>query len=561
MFSFLNKFMLRSLFIKSLFILVLPLSAEFAMNEKDSTHVDGFTQQQITQQQNVPIEGPTENINSMQGNINTKGAEEIKENTEYLISTPGGVEGLEQGGEKKGEFKGEEVKVYTKKAGEGDSEDEHNEDAKEERYFKKMSKYEKPFHSVRATVGFFEGLYGYSKDVELNCSESLIFFYRRATFLFFCPLLFNSLLNFIFEIDNKPSGGYFNFFSVGWRTLPFLKIITFDIHFNWFLFAVSAWFDFVYFPTGFKNKHLFSDNSHKLFHKLSFIPMFLFAFVFDAVSLCVNFKVDDYFYITVNLSYVLQEIVGSLLYLCVQNFNGTESSVCGHCTICTERNLQTCLKAAGNKGNVNIPQNNSRFVKRPVFNLGRTYETVENIGNNKANLNNIHTNNMYEVGMNNFSFRNQYFPNGDQYIPYNSGYFGGENNMNSQFNKDTNNNIYNEEEINMNSQFNNNTNINNNFSRNVGGLENNLSNNNKYNKGNLLISSDSEGEMENINEDLESAFMKNDKNPKQHQKSYPNVAENEAQAGNGISGYEDLLKSQQNIIKKKKKLKKIEFSE
>ena len=41
--------------------------------------------------------------------------------------------------------------------------------------------------------------------------------------------------------------------------------------------------------------------------------MFLFSFVFDAVSFCVNFKVDDYFYITVNLSYVLQKIVSWLL--------------------------------------------------------------------------------------------------------------------------------------------------------------------------------------------------------------------------------------------------------
>jgi len=360
---------------------------------------------------------------------------------------------------RKDDFKVKNVKVCTEKVctekeGKGESEGEHNQNAKEA-YFKKFFKYELVFHSVKATVGFFEGAYGYSKDVELNCSESLIFFYRRATFLFFCPLLFNSLLNFIFEIDNKPSGGYFNFFSVGWRTLPFLKIITFDIHFNWFLFAVSAWFDFVYFPTGFKNKDLFSYNPHKL----SFIPMFLFAFVFDAVSLCVNFKVDDYFYITVNLSYVLQEIVGSFLYRCVYNLSGTESSVCGHCTICTERDLKTFLNEE-NKGNVNIPPYNSGFGKRHVINLGKNYEIVEDIRNNKANLNNIdintNTNNMYNVvDRNNFSFANQYFQ-------YNSGYFGGENNMNLRINNNTNNNIYNEGEINVNLGSNN-TNIDNNL--------------------------------------------------------------------------------------------------
>ena len=433
MFSFLNKFMLRSLFIKSLFILVLPLSAEFAMNEKDSTHVDGFTQQQ-----NIPIVSPTENNsmqgpennNNMQGNINTNGAEGKEDNTEYLRSTPVGEDELEQGGERKDDyFKVKNVKVCTEKDVKGESGDEYK-----EKYFKKMRKYEIPFHSVKATVGFFERAYGYSKDVELNCSESLIFFYRRATFLFFCPLLFNSLLNFIFEIDNKPSGRYFNFFSVGWRTLPFLKIITFDIHFNWFLFAVSAWFDFVYFPTGFKNKDLFSYSPHKL----SFIPMFLFAFVFDAVSLCVNFKVDDYFYITVNLSYVLQEIVGSLLYRRVKNLPGTESSVCGYCTICTERNLKTFLNEE-NKGNVDILQYNSGLANRPVINSGNNYRTVENIANNKVNLNNINintntnTNIIYNEGMNNLSFRNKY-------IPYNSGYFGGGNYMDLQINNNIINN-------------------------------------------------------------------------------------------------------------------------
>ena len=427
MFSFFNKFMLRSLFIRSLFILVLPLSTGFAMKESDSSH--------NLLLQNIPTGSPTEN-NSKQDNINTKGAEDKEDNTEHLISTPGGEEGFGQGGERKYDFKVKNVKVCIEKEGKGESADEYNEDAREEKHFKKMRKYELPFHCVKATVGFFVGIDDYSKDVKLNCSESLIFFYRRATFLFFCPLFFNSLLNFIFEIDNKPSGGYFNFFSVGWRTLPFLKIITFDIHFNWFLFAVSAWFDFVYFPTGFKNKDLFSYN----FHKRSFIPMFLFAFVFDAVSLCVNFKVDDYFYITVNLSYVLQEIVGRLFYPCFKNnMSGTESSVCGHCTICTERNLKTFLNE-GNKGNVDILPCNSGLGKIPVINLGEKYEIVENIGNNKANLNNINintnTNNIYNEDINNFSFANQYFQ-------YNSGYFGGENNMTSQFN---NNNIINTRE-------------------------------------------------------------------------------------------------------------------
>lgn len=427
MFSFLNKFMLRSLFIKSLFILVLPLSAEFAMKESDPSY--------YLQPQNIPIIGPTEN-NSMQGpennnSMHTKGAENTKENTENLDYTPGGEDVFEQGEKRKDDFKVKKVEVCTEKEEKGESGDEYHSAAKE-KYFKKFFKYELSFHSVKATVGFFEGAYGYSKDVELNRSESLIFFYRRATFLFFCPLLFNSLLNFIFEIDNKPSGGYFNFFSVGWRTLPFLKIITFDIHFNWFLFAVSAWFDFVYFPTGFKNKDLFSNNSCKLY----FIPMFLFAFVFDAVSLCVNFKVDDYFYITVNLSYVLQEIVGILLYRCVKNLPGTESIVCGHCDICTERNLKTFLNE-GNKDNVDILQYNSGLANRPVINSGNNYGTVENIGNNKANLNDINintnTNIIYNEGMNNFSSRNQYFS-------YNSGYFGGEDNMISQFNNDIINN-------------------------------------------------------------------------------------------------------------------------
>ena len=268
MFSFLNKFMLRSLFIRSLFILVLPLSTGFAMNEKIFDYDDTLTTENKIGNSNI--------IGNAGGEENGKSLNQsLQEKTEDL-STPVGVEEVA----KAIGAKNMDIKAHEK--GEGS-----------QKYSGGGSTLEIPFHHLVATVGFFEGNDKYSKHVELNCPENVIFFYRRAMFLFFCPLIFNSLLNFIFEIDNKPSGRYFNFFSVGWRTLPFLKIITFDIHFNWFLFAVSAWFDFVYFTNPITREDFFSEENNRNF----FIPMFFFAFFFDAVSLCVNFKVDDYFYI------------------------------------------------------------------------------------------------------------------------------------------------------------------------------------------------------------------------------------------------------------------------
>ena len=300
MFSFLNKFMLRSLVIRFFFILVLPLSTGFAMKENYDINI--IKNDEIGQS----LEAKTENLEYTPDGEGKDKKEEVKKEG-------GGVTGDKN------------IKAHEK--GEGS-----------QKYSGGVSTLKIPFHHLAATVGFFEGNDKYSKHVELNCPENVIFFYRRAMFLFFCPLIFNSLLNFIFEIDNKPSGGYFNFFSVGWRTLPFLDIITFDIHFNWFLFAVSAWFDFVYFTDPITREDFFSEGNNRNF----FIPMFFFAFVFDAVSLCVNFKVDDYFYITVNLSYFLQCIVSFCLCSRVGGDVGlvASSTVCGSCSMCRGRNLK-----------------------------------------------------------------------------------------------------------------------------------------------------------------------------------------------------------------------------
>lgn len=280
MFSFFNKFMLRSLFIRSLFILVLPLSTGFAMKETeeiDTNNIDNSNRNIIN---NNDILGKSNSTVKGSSGMQVPKIEFLQfyQNSQHCMKGPVCPPVVNGKG-------GEKISEKSKEANKGLSP-----------------------RSPLYNLFLFEGDDSLG-DVELNRPKDLIFFYRRATFLFFCPLLFNSLLNFIFEIDNKPSGIFFNFFSVGWRTLPFLKIITFDIHFNWFLFAVSAWFDFVYFPTSFISDHAFSESLNKKF----FIPMFLFSFVFDAVSFCVNFKVDDYFYITVNLSYVLQKIVGWFL--------------------------------------------------------------------------------------------------------------------------------------------------------------------------------------------------------------------------------------------------------
>ena len=294
MFSFFNKFMLRSLFIRSFFILVLPLSTGFAMKETDemtakiieSSNSNNINNDKILENSNRTVKDNINNINIIgKSNSTVKGSSGMQvpkiECLQFYQNLQNHMEGPVYPTVVNGKG-GEKISEKSKEANKGLS-----------------------TRSPLYNLFLFEGDDSLG-DVELNCPKDLIFFYRRATFLFFCPLLFNSLLNFIFEIDNKPSGIFFNFFSVGWRTLPFLKIITFDIHFNWFLFAVSAWFDFVYFPTSFISDHAFSEKLNKKF----FIPMFLFSFVFDAVSFCVNFKVDDYFYITVNLSYVLQKIVG-----------------------------------------------------------------------------------------------------------------------------------------------------------------------------------------------------------------------------------------------------------
>lgn len=297
MFSFFNKFMLRSLFIRSLFILVLPLSTGFAMKETeeiDTNNIDNSNRNIINNDKILENSNRTVKGNINDSNILGKSNSTVKDSSRMQVPD---IEYLQFYQNSQHCMKGPVCPpVVNGKGGEKISEKS-----------KEANKGLSP-RSPLYNLFFFEGDDSLG-DVELNRPKDLIFFYRRATFLFFCPLLFNSLLNFIFEIDNKPSGIFFNFFSVGWRTLPFLKIITFDIHFNWFLFAVSAWFDFVYFPTSFISDHAFSESLNKRF----FILMFLFSFVFDAVSFCVNFKVDDYFYITVNLSYVLQKIVGWLL--------------------------------------------------------------------------------------------------------------------------------------------------------------------------------------------------------------------------------------------------------
>ena len=289
MFSFFNKFMLRSLFIRSLFILFLPLSTGFAMKETEELETNNINNDKILENSNRTVKDNINDSNILgKSNSTVKGSSGMQVPKIEYLQFPQGSQTHMKGPvyhpvvNGKG---GEKISWKSKEANKGLS-----------------------TRSPLYNLFLFEGDDNLG-DVELNRPKDLIFFYRRATFLFFCPLLFNSLLNFIFEIDNKPSGIFFNFFSVGWRTLPFLKIITFDIHFNWFLFAVSAWFDFVYFPTSFIPDHPFSEKLNKKF----FIPMFLFSFVFDAVSFCVNFKVDDYFYITVNLSYVLQKIVGWFL--------------------------------------------------------------------------------------------------------------------------------------------------------------------------------------------------------------------------------------------------------
>lgn len=319
MFSFFNMFMLRSLFIRSFFILFLPLSAGFAMQAMNSFGPEDFNvygEKANTPSQNINTQSNINNNNMLEDcSILANTNKEIK-NTQCLrLNSSNMGNSVYQGGETKkekyrGDFTGyKNVKPDDGKINEGEeeSEDEYSKDGQVP-YYDKYSEFETVFRQPRATVGFFEGNDNYSKYALMDSPKFFIFFYRRGTFLFFCPLLFNSLLNFIFEIDNKPSGGFFNFFSVGWRTLPFFGIITFDIHFNWFLFAVSAWFDFVYFISFIRNEKLFSDGFNRQF----FIPMLLCSFVFDAVSLCVNFKVDDYFYITVNLSYFLQRIVGGL---------------------------------------------------------------------------------------------------------------------------------------------------------------------------------------------------------------------------------------------------------
>ena len=276
--------MLRSLFIRSFFFFFLPLSAGFAMQLKNSFGSEDFNdfgKKTITplMQSNTYIQGN----NNMRGdsdklantNRELMNTQCLQNSSNFLGNMGNSVyQGGEGGNQEKyiGKFTGyKNVKPGDKKINEGEeeSEDEYSKDGQVP-YYDKYSEFETVFCQPRATVGFFEGNDNYSKYALMDLPKSFIFFYRRGTFLFFCPLLFNSLLNFIFEIDNKPSGGFFNFFSVGWRTLPFLDIITFDIHFNWFLFAVSAWFDFVYFPTGFKNKDLFSLYIH-IIHLFPFL--------------------------------------------------------------------------------------------------------------------------------------------------------------------------------------------------------------------------------------------------------------------------------------------------
>lgn len=273
MFSFFNKFMLRSLFIQSLFVLVLPLSTGFAMkenNEEDDEKRNNGTLAKFAMKKYAEDKDKENNVTL------TGGACEIlltphtyKEENLILFNKNTDTPKI---------MDGENSVEYPKLRGKNK---------------KKKQGYNQSLSSI------FCGVYNEKRS-------DPIFDYRCATFLFFCPLVFNSLLNFIFEIDNKPSGMFLNFFSVGWRTPLLLNFITFDIHFNWFLFAISAYFDFVYFP------EKYCPRSFDELLGRNIIPLFLFSFVFDAVSLCVNFKVDDYFYITVNLSSILRTIVNEL---------------------------------------------------------------------------------------------------------------------------------------------------------------------------------------------------------------------------------------------------------
>lgn len=268
MFSFFNKFMLRSLVIKSLFVLVLPLSTEFAMKECEEEDNDKKNTDTVAKFAMKEYEEDNDKKNN--DTLTGRACEILPTLYTYQkekkdIDTPKIMDG-------------ENSVEYPKLRGKNK---------------KKKQGYNQSLSSI------FCGVYNEKRS-------DPIFDYRCATFLFFCPLVFNSLLNFIFEIDNKPSGMFLNFFSVGWRTPLLLNFITFDIHFNWFLFAISAYFDFVYFP------EKYCPRSFDELLGRNIIPLFLFSFVFDAVSLCVNFKVDDYFYITVNLSSILRTIVNGL---------------------------------------------------------------------------------------------------------------------------------------------------------------------------------------------------------------------------------------------------------
>ena len=265
MFSFFNKFMLRSLFIKSLFVLVLPLSTEFAMKEceEDNYKENNGTVAKFAMKEYAE-DKDKENNGTLAVTCEILPTAHTYQKGKKDIDTPKG--------EKKDRVEYPKIRGKNKKKKQG---------------------YNQSLSSI------FCGVYNEERS-------DPIFDYRCATFLFFCPLVFNSLLNFIFEIDNKPSGMFLNFFSVGWRTPLLLNFITFDIHFNWFLFAISAYFDFVYFP------EKYCPRSFDELLGRNIIPLFLFSFVFDAVSLCVNFKVDDYFYITVNLSSILRTIVNGL---------------------------------------------------------------------------------------------------------------------------------------------------------------------------------------------------------------------------------------------------------
>lgn len=300
MISFFNKFMLRSLFIKSLFILVLSLTTQIAMKEIE------------TEDEGKPLTSVS-GSNSSKQKLFTNSGKKLK-----TLNNNSDLQSIHK-----------------------------EEDILEDSFKSVIVKGNK--NTQGSTQSLSSIFIGSSKKVETHP----IFAYRCATFLFFCPLVFNSLLNFIFEIDNKPSGMFFNFFSFGWRTLPFLKFMTFDIHFNWFLFAVSAYFDFVYFP-----KYC-PDVLDLVSSDKNIIPLFLSSFVFSAVSLCVNFKVDDYFYITVNLSYVLQKIVCWLLsWRLEKDPTSVVSTVCGGCSTYVKRNLKYSDARLFDINNNNVEENN-----------------------------------------------------------------------------------------------------------------------------------------------------------------------------------------------------------